>query len=190
MATSGHPHLQLWPTAWQRVATLPCTKLLASRRMRTWQNPCQLFSCCQDAARQMHRPGEQKVLAAPPGQTSPMRQSYGRTTLPRATCLKCEGQEHRCLCPSPLLPATRSHRHTKGHPCSRMAAMCGEVPGNKRLIITAAPFSMQGLSTVKSLRLNASLRPGTRDPGAQVSGRKQRGFGTAKEKAFHLFPRS
>lgn len=44
--------------------------------------------------RQMYRPGEQKMLAASLGQTSPVWQSYGRTTLPRDTCLKCKGQEH------------------------------------------------------------------------------------------------
>lgn len=190
IGTSGHPHLQLWPPAWLRAASLPYRKPLPSRRMRIWQNLCQLFSYRPDAVRQMHRPVEQKALAAPPGHTSPMQQSYGRTTLPRATFLKCEGQEHRCLCPCPLLPATCSHRQTKGHPCRRMAAMCRDVPGNKWLLIAAAHFSVCGFSTVKSLRLNASLRPGTRDPGAQVSGRKQWGFSTAKEKAFHLFPRS
>lgn len=114
----------------------------------------------------------------------------GRTTLPRATCLKCEGQEHLCLCLCPLLPATRSHRHKKGHPHSRMAAMHGDIPGNEWLLIAAAHFSVWGFSTVKSLRLNASLCPGTRNPGTQVSGRIQQGSGTAKEKAFHLFPRS
>ena len=107
--TSGHPHLQLWPVAWLRVASLLYRKPLPSRRMRIWQNLCRLFSCHQDAARQTHRSGEQKALVAPPEQTLPMRQSYGRTTLPRATCFKCEGQEHRCLCLCPLLPATHSH---------------------------------------------------------------------------------
>lgn len=65
-----------------------------------------------------------------------------------------------------------------------------DVPGNKQLRTAAAHFGVCGFSTVESLRLNASLRPGTRDPGAQVSQSKQQGFSTAKEKVFHLFPRS
>jgi len=138
----------------------------------------------------MYRPGKQKALTAPLHQTSPVQQSYSRTTVPRATCFKCKRQPHQCLCLCPLLPDTRSHRHTKGHPRSRMAAMCGDVPGNKWLLMAAAHFSVRGFSTVKSLRLKASLGPGTRDPAVQVSRRKQWGFATAKEKAFHLFPRA
>lgn len=38
MGTSGHPHLQLWPAAWLRVASLPYRKPLPSRRMSIWQN--------------------------------------------------------------------------------------------------------------------------------------------------------
>lgn len=53
------------------------------------------------------------MLAAPPGQTSPVWQSYIRTILSRAACLKCEGQEHQCLClclPFILLPLTDIQR--------------------------------------------------------------------------------
>lgn len=79
MGICGHSHLQLWPTAWLKVASH--RKPLPSTRMRLCQtqNLCWLFSYCQNLARQMHRPGEQKVLAAPPGQTLPVWQSYIRT---------------------------------------------------------------------------------------------------------------
>lgn len=85
-----HPHLQLCPEAWLRVASLPYRKALPSRRISICQNLCWHFFYRQDEARQMHRPGEQKAFAGPPGQTLPMQQSYSSTTLPRNHLLEMQ----------------------------------------------------------------------------------------------------
>lgn len=73
----------------------------------------------------------------------------------------------------PLPTAICHHQNTKGHPCIRSALKRSGRAGKKWLLIFVAQFSVQGFSAVKSLRMDASLHPGTRDPGAQVSGRKQ-----------------
>lgn len=163
----------------------------ASRCRRTLPSPVLAHSvpCTGGHGRHQAQPSPPSAAPTPAPSLPPSPPAPHRHRLPcpgPSRCQPCSGR--RTLAGAACVKSQQLKRRARGSelsslPCA-VTEMQRDIPVSDRqqrhnrekkkwFLIFAAHLSVQGFTAVKSLSVDASLHPGTRDPGAQVTGRQQ-----------------
>lgn len=95
-----HSHLQLWPRTWLKVAPIQKTSSLQENEAKPNPKPVlALFLLPECSQTNAQTRGAKSACSSSRTDIACAAQLHQDNFFSRTTCLKCEGQEHQCLCP-------------------------------------------------------------------------------------------